>query len=125
MSTHLVKTWLVAYDIREPRRLRQVHRYLRQHGVAAQYSAFTVEADDPAIADHLRALKALIDIKVDDLRAYHLPARCPVWRLGRQEWPDELCLSPGEAVRLLQSPAEAADAVDSETAIRLDSLSSA
>ena len=110
MSTHQIKTWLVAYDIREPRRLRRVHRHLRKLGMAAQYSAFTVEADDSAIADHLAAIELLIDGRVDDVRAYHLPARCPVWRLGRQEWPEGLYLSPHEAVRLLQASAGTADA---------------
>ena len=110
MSARQSKTWLVAYDIREPRRLRQVHRYLRQQGVAAQYSVFTVEADDFGIAAHLHALGRLIDRRVDDLRAYHLPAQCPVWRLGRQVWPDGLSLSPSQAVRLLQSPSDATSA---------------
>ena len=110
MSTHQIKTWLVAYDIREPRRLRRVHRHLRKLGMAAQYSAFTVEADDSEIVDHLAAIESLIDKRADDVRAYHLPARCPVWRLGRQEWPEGLYLSPHEAVRLLQANASTADA---------------
>ncbi len=110
MSTHQVKTWLVAYDIREPRRLRRVHRCLRKLGLPAQYSAFTVEADDAAIADHLARLERLIDTRVDDLRAYHLPARCPVWRLGRQAWPEGLVLAPRDAARLVLSPeSESAD----------------
>lgn len=110
MSTHQIKTWLVAYDIREPRRLRRVHRYLRKLGMAAQYSAFTVEADDNEITGHLALIERLIDKRVDDVRAYHLPVRCPVWRLGRQEWPEGLYLSPHEAVRLLQASASTADA---------------
>jgi len=109
VSSHQVKTWLVAYDIRESGRLRRVHRHLRKLGLAAQYSAFTVEADDIAMASHLEALATLIDQKVDDLRAYHLPVRCPVWRLGRQEWPDGLYLSPHEAVRMLQASVSTAD----------------
>ena len=55
-------------------------------------------------------LETLIDSRVDDLRAYHLPARCPVWRLGRQGWPDGLILAPQQAARLVLSPeSEAAD----------------
>ena len=104
MSTHQIKTWLVAYDIRAPRRLRRVHRYLRKLGLPAQYSAFTVEADDVQIADHLARLEHLIDTRADDLRAYHLPASCPVWRLGRQGWPEGLILAPRDAARLLLSP---------------------
>ncbi len=108
MSTHQVKTWLVAYDIRHARRLRRVHRILRKRGLAAQYSVFTVEADDPGIADLLRQLEAEINPGEDDLRAYHLPASCPVWRLGAQDWPDGLCLAPAQAARLLMDTEHAA-----------------
>ncbi len=58
------------------------------------------------------ALKALIDTRVDDLRAYHLPARCPVWRLGQQEWPDGLLISACDATRLLQSASADIEAHD-------------
>ena len=77
----------MAYDICEPRRLGQVHRCLRRLGLPAQYSAFTVQANDIQIVEPLAQLLRLIDSRVDDLRAYHLPARCPLWRLGRQAWP--------------------------------------
>lgn len=98
---HLQKAWLVAYDICEPRRLRRVHRQLRKEGVPAQYSAFTVEADDEQIETLLDKLRALIDERQDDLRAYHLPASCTVWSLGTQQWPDGICLSATHAARLL------------------------
>ena len=105
MSTHQVKTWLVAYDIRDKRRLRHVHRLLRKRGLAAQYSAFTVEADDVQITDTVAALEKLINPQQDDVRAYHLPAACPVWRLGAQQWPDGLCMAPAQAMRLLMDTA--------------------
>ena len=105
MSSHQTKTWLVGYDIREPRRLRRVHRLMRKQGLAAQYSAFTVEADDVQILAVLRALEGTIDVREDDVRAYHLPASCPVWRLGAQGWPDGLCIAAADAVRLLMDAA--------------------
>lgn len=108
MSAHQVKTWLVAYDIRNPRRLRRVHRVLRKRGLAAQYSAFTVEADDVQIGHVLAAVEAEIDPRVDDVRAYHLPANCRVWKLGKQQWPDGVYFAPAHAARLLLETAEAA-----------------
>ena len=109
MSTHQIKTWLVAYDIRESRRRGRVHRLLRKKGLAAQYSVFTVEADDAQIVDLLQALEAEINLGEDDLRAYHLPASCPVWRLGYQSWPDGLYLAPAQAARLLMDAKETID----------------
>ncbi len=113
---HQQKAWLVAYDICEPRRLRRVHKHLRKEGVPAQYSAFTVEADDVQIEQLLAKLKALIDERVDDLRAYHLPASCTVWSLGSQQWPDGLCLSATHAARLLMQAQPATTAGSTEPA---------
>lgn len=101
MSTREIKTWLVAYDIRQPRRLRRVHRTLRSVGLAAQYSAFTVEADDSGLKRLLVHLAQLIDPNVDDVRAYHVPQHCRVWRLGAQHWPDGVVLAPALAARLV------------------------
>ncbi len=101
MSTHQSKTWLVGYDIRQPRRLRRVHRFMRKQGLAAQYSAFTVEADDVQVQAMLLGLQVIIDPRQDDVRAYHLSERCPVWRLGNQGWPDGIYLAPAQAARLL------------------------
>ncbi len=101
MSATESKTWLVAYDIREPRRLRRVHRYLKKQGMPAQYSAFTVDAHDGQIAAILHALSGIIDIRADDVRAYHLPVQCPVWKLGAQDWPDGVYLPATQAARLL------------------------
>lgn len=115
MSANQVKTWLVAYDIREPRRLRRVHRILRKEGLAAQYSAFTVEADDHGILTVLRKIEAVIDKRADDVRAYHLPAACPVWRLGRQHWPDGITLAPAQAARLLIDAGQPLQTLDETT----------
>lgn len=102
---HQPKAWIVAYDIREPRRLRRVHRTLRKEGVAAQYSVFTVEADDEGIARLLQRLRGIIDERVDDVRAYHLPAHCAVWALGTQHWPDGVSLAGMLAARLITEAA--------------------
>lgn len=104
---HQQKAWLVAYDIRQPRRLRRVHKQLRKEGVPAQYSAFVVEADDEQIERLLGRLRMLIDERDDDLRAYHLPASCTVWSLGAQHWPEGICLSATHAARLLTAAAPA------------------
>lgn len=95
------KAWLVAYDIRQPRRLRRAHRLLRKEGVPAQYSAFSVEATDAQIERLLERLRTVVDERADDVRAYHVPAHCTIWSLGVQQWPDGICLSATHASRLL------------------------
>ena len=106
MSAGTTKTWLVSYDIREPGRLRRVHRQLRKAGATVQYSAFSVQADDAGIQILLARLEQLIDPRRDDLRAYHLPARCPVWMLGNQGMPDGVYIDAGDASKLLTATVE-------------------
>jgi CRISPR-associated protein Cas2 len=104
MSTGSRKSWLMAYDIREHRRLCRVHRFLRKQGLAAQYSAFIVEADDAGILGVLSSIKRLLDPRVDDVRAYHIPVRCTVWCMGRQSWPEGVQLTSTLAASLLGAP---------------------
>jgi CRISPR-associated protein Cas2 len=109
VSAHEPKTWLVCYDIREPGRLRRVHRQLRKVGATVQYSAFSVVASDTQLARLLMHLRHLIADHSDDLRAYHLPERCPVWTLGSQHLPDGVEVDAASAAALLLRTAEPAD----------------
>jgi len=111
MSERKVKDWLVAYDIREPRRLRRVHRRIREEGATVQYSAFCVRANDHQISALLQAVAKLIDERVDDVRAYHLPERCAVWTLGRQALPAGILLQPQALARLFARQGDAAKTV--------------
>lgn len=108
MSTHERRTWLVCYDIREPRRLRRVHRLLRRVGATVQYSAFSVVANDEQIDRLLAHLRRTIAEHADDLRAYHLPERCAVWALGCQNLPDGVELDAVGAAAMLLGTAAAA-----------------
>lgn len=110
MSGHESKTWLVCYDIREPRRLRRAHRILRKAGATVQYSAFSVSASDEQLEPLLQRLRRVIAEDADDLRAYHLPERCRVWTLGAQDLPDDVEVDAATAAKLLlgvPAPAEA------------------
>ena len=112
--------WFVAYDIAHPRRLRRVHRCVRREGLALQYSAFAVAGRHQDLQSLLDRLATLIDAKADDVRAYHLPARCQVWSLGRQAWPDGMVLAGHDALLQLLStdghPAEDASDMTADDA---------
>ncbi|MCX9157924.1 CRISPR-associated endonuclease Cas2 [Niveibacterium sp. 24ML] len=101
MSKSETKAWLIAYDISQPRRLRQVHRLMREEGIPVQYSAFILTASDRQL-DHLLAdLRELIDPTCDDVRAYHIPQRCAVWSLGRNSLPSGILLDAAIAAKFL------------------------
>jgi CRISPR-associated protein Cas2 len=69
---------MVAYDIADPKRLRGVHKVMKQHGWAMQYSVFICDLDDielfglkTAIADiihHTQDRVAIIDVGRPDER---------------------------------------------------------
>ena len=84
MSAGKHKRWLVAYDIRGPKRLGRVYRYLSKHAIAVQYSAFVVEGSDLRLHEILFAVGERIDRNEDDVRAYHVPQSAQVWTLGCQ-----------------------------------------
>lgn len=80
--------YLIAYDIRSSQRGNRVHRYLKNWGLAIEYSLFLVETSESRRDLCLQGLAALIDPKQDDLRCYPLPARGLKQRLGRAVLPE-------------------------------------
>lgn len=65
-------TWLLAYDIANPKRLGRVHRFMVRRGLPTQYSVFLVEADRAAIEELVGALARLVHPKQDDVRIFRL-----------------------------------------------------
>ncbi len=92
MSLNQSASWLVTYDIADPRRLARVFKTLKKNGVPVQYSVFSVEANTPQIKVLMAQLATLIHPAQDDVRAYRLPERG--WRatLGTAILPDGLWL---------------------------------
>lgn len=99
--SHEKKSWIVAYDIADPKRLRRVHRVVRKFGVTMQYSAFSVVLTDAEMQGLLQALESIIDSKSDDVRAYHVPAHCKVWTVGCAAMPEGVVLDGASAATLL------------------------
>ena len=87
--------YLIAYDIRQPKRLIRVHRYLRRQGLPVQYSVFTAQLTQRKLARVMDGLQAIIDSRVDDVRIYPLPTRLDASLLGRQLFPDDVMLLDG------------------------------
>ncbi len=92
MSQNQTATWLVIYDIADPRRLSKVFKKLKKSGVPLQYSVFSVEASAAGMAVLMVQLANLINAKEDDVRAYRLPEHG--WRttLGEAMLPEGLWL---------------------------------
>ena len=88
------RTWLVAYDIADHRRLARVHRCLTKELVAVQYSVFMGELSDRRLATIERRLARLIDPTVDDVRFYLMTKASSIEAIGAARLPEGIML-PG------------------------------
>lgn len=82
------RAWLLAYDVTERRRLARLHRQMKRHAAAIEYSVFWLTGTP---CDRLRCLQEvlpLIEPDSDDLRMYAMPARGLRLRLGRAVLPE-------------------------------------
>lgn len=66
--------YLVAYDIRHPRRLRRVHRVASDHGEPLQYSVFVCDLTRTELIALKRALLAEIKTTEDSIGIFDLGA---------------------------------------------------
>ena len=84
--------YCVCYDIREPRRLRRVHRCLRGWGTPLQYIVFHCYLTPRQRKDLVDELSAQIRHAVDDIRIYSIEPQAPVSYIGVPPLPDGLIL---------------------------------
>lgn len=92
--------YLIAYDIREPRRLSAIHRFLKRQATPIQYSVFVGRLSPSELVAVTRGLAARIDPSRDDVRIYPLPRGCRTIRLGVGFLPEGVTLA-GEDLPLL------------------------
>ncbi len=71
--------YLVAYDISDPKRLNEVHRYLKKLGLPLQYSVFLLRLTPKQKQQVVWRLNRLIHPRYDDVRIYPLPQN-PDWQ---------------------------------------------
>jgi CRISPR-associated protein Cas2 len=76
---------LIAYDIRDPKRLRRVHAYLRQRAQALQFSVFLLETEESALRTILDGVRQRADTRHDDIRLYAVTDPSAVWSAGTQQ----------------------------------------
>lgn len=83
-------SYLIGYDIREPRRLTRIHKRMTKHATPIQYSVFLLEGGETQLQACLAEVLKIFDKKVDDLRVYPLPKGSGQWYLGKSILPEEI-----------------------------------
>jgi CRISPR-associated protein Cas2 len=76
--------YLIAYDIREPKRLNRVHYFISKKATALQRSVFLVKANQSDIKSITGGLLERADTQVDDIRLYPLQSVDKIWVAGKQ-----------------------------------------
>jgi len=81
MDSHL-HTYLLCYDIAHPRRLKRVHRQVRDWGIPIQYSVFEITLSPQQLPELLQQLKTLIDEQEDKIQLYRINPQKKCIHLG-------------------------------------------
>lgn len=89
MNSHCVK-YLLCYDISDPRRLRRVHRVVRDWGVPIQFSVFEIELRPAQMEKLLAELVKLIEATEDKVTFYRLSPNQERICLGQSESTEDL-----------------------------------
>lgn len=87
------KQYLICYDIRDPKRLRRVHRTMRDYGTPVQFSVFEAELKPAEMNELQQCLLALIDADADRVCFYPLTPGCRKILLGVIEAVNSLVLN--------------------------------
>ncbi len=73
--------YLLAYDVRDSRRLRVVHRYVANVCVYLQHSVYLYQGSGTALLDLVGKVTAELDSSADDLCICPLDQLCDLWFL--------------------------------------------
>jgi len=92
MALNQPRRWLIAYDIRDPRRLVRVHRLLSRAAVPVQYSVFAAAGSTRTMRELAAALEREIDPRVDDVRFYPVPEKVEAYTIGATMLPQDVFL---------------------------------
>lgn len=93
MALNTPRSWLITYDIANPKRLARLHRFLRKQATPVQYSVFYYEGSAAQMGRLMQQVEGYIKAEADDVRAYQLPERLNIATLGRGTLPDGALLS--------------------------------
>lgn len=97
MALGAVRIWLIAYDVRDPRRLSRLHRFLSSRASMVQYSVYLFEGSLGQLKQLLGEVETYIESVEDDVRAYPVPDSPQLDTLGRGSLGVDLCLLNGAA----------------------------
>ena len=80
-----IKQWyVIAYDIRHPKRLKRTHYYLKKHALPLQRSVFLIHKKPSELHKILQAVRQRTHKTKDDVRLYPVTSPYSIWAAGTQ-----------------------------------------
>lgn len=80
-----MKQWhLLAYDVRDEKRLRKVHYYLKKRAVPVQKSVFLLHCSASDLSETLQGVRERTSLREDDVRLYPINSPHSLWAAGQQ-----------------------------------------
>lgn len=98
--------YVIAYDVRDPKRLRRVQRYLRTCAYALQESVFAWQGDQRQLAELKQQLARLIRESEDDVRGYPVPDGQAILWWGNLPMPSGIVDESAPCIDLQGMPAQ-------------------
>ncbi|PKI12724.1 CRISPR-associated endonuclease Cas2 [Colwellia sp. 12G3] len=77
------QSYLICYDIRNPKRLQKVHKVIIHYGVLLQFSVYYGLMEQHTLKEMVDKLITIINDKEDDIRIY------PIHGSTLENWPKE------------------------------------
>ncbi len=84
MRRNRKKWYIIAYDIRNERRLRRLHYYLKKEAIALQKSVFLLHADRERRNRVKAEIRSRVHDREDDVRIYPVFHPATLWLAGLQ-----------------------------------------
>lgn len=78
-----IHSFFICYDIRQPKRLGQVHRLVKRYAHQVQESVYYCQVKTSVMTDFKTQLERVIDLDVDDVRIYRLIHNRPIFWMGK------------------------------------------
>lgn len=80
-----MKQWhLLAYDVRDEKRLRKVHYYLKKRAMPVQKSIFLLHCTAADLNITLQGVRERVQLREDDVRLYPINSPHSIWAAGQQ-----------------------------------------
>lgn len=109
--------FIISYDIRLPKRLRRLQRWLKRYAFALQESVFIFAGTLPAWEQLKCGIQNRIKIAEDDVRVYQLSKSSTLTFYSASPWPEDIYFAGYPPFHVLNRIMQSSDNIIDQTGI--------